>query len=464
MAKTKTVYVCQNCGTDSAKWIGRCPSCGQWNTYVEEKIVQTKTSLSITKEYILTKPLPIDQITPGNMHRTMSGIDELDRLLGGGIVTGSTILIGGEPGIGKSTLALQVALGTSMKVLYVSGEESPEQIKIRANRIHGSNPNCLVYCEVNLESLINQIDQVKPDLVIVDSIQTLFTETIDSSPGSISQIRDCAAQLLKLSKTSGIPVILIGHITKDGTLAGPKVLEHIVDTVLQFEGDHQHVYRVLRSLKNRFGSTSELAIFEMETDGLHEIKNPSEIFLSRNKNPLSGVAIASTIDGMRPFLIEAQALVSSAVYGTPQRTATGFDAKRLNMLLAVLERKAGFNLGSKDVFLNIAGGLKVQDTATDLAVAAAILSSNFDRPIDVNLCMAAEISLTGELKPVSRMEQRISEASRLGFSRIIIPEYSKHKLAGNEKNTTLIKCSKIEEAVKIIFNSNAHSPKSPGVS
>ena len=451
MAKTKTVYVCQNCGTDSPKWIGRCPSCNQWNTYVEEKIVQSKASTSLLTDAVHAKPIPISEIKPGNMQRLKSGIDELDRLLGGGIVPGSTILIGGEPGIGKSTLALQVALGTSMKVLYVSGEESPEQLKIRATRISATNPNCLVYCEVNLENLINQFEQVKPDLIIVDSIQTLYTETIESSPGSISQIRECAAHLLKISKITGVPVILIGHITKDGMLAGPKVLEHIVDTVLQFEGDHQHAYRVLRSLKNRFGSTSELAIFEMEPDGLHEIKNPSEIFLSRNKSPMSGVAIASTIDGMRPFLIEAQALVSSAVYGTPQRTATGFDAKRLNMLLAVLERKAGFNLASKDVFLNIAGGLKVQDTATDLAVAAAILSSNFDRAIDINLCMVAEISLTGELKPVSRMEQRVAEASRLGFTRIILPEYSKIKLGEFQKNTTLIKCSKIEEAVKIIF-------------
>jgi DNA repair protein RadA/Sms len=451
MAKTKTVYVCQNCGTDSPKWIGRCPSCNQWNTYVEEKIVQSKASISLLTDAVHAKPIPISEIKPGNMQRLKSGIDELDRLLGGGIVPGSTILIGGEPGIGKSTLALQVALGTSMKVLYVSGEESPEQLKIRATRISATNPNCLVYCEVNLENLINQFEQVKPDLIIVDSIQTLYTETIESSPGSISQIRECAAHLLKISKITGVPVILIGHITKDGMLAGPKVLEHIVDTVLQFEGDHQHAYRVLRSLKNRFGSTSELAIFEMEPDGLHEIKNPSEIFLSRNKSPMSGVAIASTIDGMRPFLIEAQALVSSAVYGTPQRTATGFDAKRLNMLLAVLERKAGFNLASKDVFLNIAGGLKVQDTATDLAVAAAILSSNFDRAIDINLCMVAEISLTGELKPVSRMEQRVAEASRLGFTRIILPEYSKIKLGEFQKNTTLIKCSKIEEAVKIIF-------------
>jgi DNA repair protein RadA/Sms len=451
MTKTKTVYVCQNCGTDSPKWIGRCPSCNQWNTYIEEKIVQSKSNITTSIDIKPSKPLSFDQIKPGNMQRVKSGIDEFDRLLGGGVVPGSLILIGGEPGIGKSTLALQVALGTSMKVLYVSGEESPEQIKIRATRISGTNPNCLVYCEVNLENLINQFDQVKPDLLVVDSIQTLHTEAIDSSPGSISQIRECAAQLLKIAKTTGIPIILIGHITKDGMLAGPKVLEHIVDTVLQFEGDHQYAYRVLRALKNRFGSTSELAIFEMEADGLHEIKNPSEVFLSRNKRPMSGVAIASTIEGMRSFLIEAQALVSSAVYGTPQRTATGFDAKRLNMLLAVLERKAGFNLASKDVFLNIAGGLKVQDTATDLAVATAILSSNFDRPVDLNLCMSAEISLTGELKSVSRMEQRIAEASRLGFSNIIVPELPKNKLGYFQKKITVIQCSKIEEAMEVIF-------------
>lgn len=454
MSKTKTVYVCQNCGADSPKWIGRCPSCSQWNTYVEEKIVQSKTNLTATIASRTIKPLPLDEIKPQNMNRLKSGIGELDRILGGGIVPGSVLLIGGEPGIGKSTLSLQVALGTNLKILYVSGEESPEQIKIRASRLRMNNPNCLVYSEVNLENLINQFEQEKPELLIVDSIQTLNTEAIESSAGSISQIRECAAQLLKLAKTTGIPVILIGHITKDGTLAGPKILEHIVDTVLQFEGDRDHVYRILRSLKNRFGSTSELAIFEMESDGLHEIINPSEIFLSHNNNNLSGVAIASTIDGTRPFLIEAQALVSTAVYGTPQRTATGFDAKRLNMLLAVLERKAGFHLASKDVFLNIAGGFKVQDTATDLAVATAILSSNFDKPVPSGLCLAAEISLTGELKPVSRMEHRISEASKLGFKRMIIPQYSKNKIGSSGSHIQIEMCQKIEDALKIIFSSH----------
>lgn len=454
MSKTKTIYLCQNCGADSPKWIGRCPSCNQWNTYVEEKIVQSKSNMVTTSTARTIRPLPLEDIKPQNMNRLKSGIGELDRILGGGIVPGSVLLIGGEPGIGKSTLALQVALGNKMKILYVSGEESPEQIKIRASRLKINNSNCLIYSEVNLENIINQIEQEKPELLIVDSIQTLNTETIDSSAGSIAQIRECAAQLLKMAKTTGIPTILIGHITKDGTLAGPKILEHIVDTVLQFEGDHEHVYRILRSLKNRFGSTSELAIFEMEYDGLHEILNPSEIFLSHNNSILSGVAIASTIDGTRPFLIEAQALVSTAVYGTPQRTATGFDAKRLNMLLAVLERKAGFHLATKDVFLNIAGGFKVQDTATDLAVASAILSSNFDKPLPKGLCMAAEVSLTGELKPVSRLEQRISEALKLGFKKIIIPQYPKNKLGNFTDRINIEMCLKIEDALKIIFSKN----------
>ncbi len=451
MAKTKTVYICRNCGADSPKWIGRCPSCNQWNTYVEEQIVQSKTLSSIATKTTSVPPIAIDEIKADKIERLSCRIIELDRLLGGGIVPGSLILIGGEPGIGKSTLALQIALKSDRKVLYVSGEESPEQLKLRAERIEGKNPLCKVYCEVNLEQLYNQFEIEKPDILIVDSIQTLYTDLIDSSPGSLSQIRECAAQLLKLSKTTHVPVFLIGHITKDGMLAGPKVLEHIVDTVLQFEGDHQYVYRILRSVKNRFGSTSELAIFEMEADGLHEIKSPSEIFLSNNDYSLSGVAIASTIDGLRPFLIEVQALVSTAVYGTPQRTSTGFDNKRLNMLLAVLERKAGFNLASKDVFLNIAGGLKVQDTATDLAVACSILSSNFDKAIGQHTCMTGEISLTGELKPVSRLEQRITEAERLGFKKIITPPFSKKKQAKTFSNIDIIQCSKIEEAIQFIF-------------
>jgi len=451
MPKTKTVYVCRNCGADSPKWIGRCPSCNQWNTYVEELIVKSKSPTSIVTKFPSSLPVSIDNIKAEKVERMVCGIHELDRLLGGGIVPGSLILIGGEPGIGKSTLALQIALKFDKKVLYVSGEESPEQLKLRAERLKGSNPSCKVYCEVNLEQLFSQFEKEKPELLIVDSIQTLFTDSIDSSPGSISQIRECAAQLLKLSKTTHVPVFLIGHITKDGMLAGPKVLEHIVDTVLQFEGDHQYVYRILRSIKNRFGSTSELAIFEMEPDGLHEVKSPSEIFLNDSKYPLSGVAIASVIDGMRPFLIEVQALVSSAVYGTPQRTSTGFDNKRLNMLLAVLERKAGFNLASKDVFLNIAGGLKVQDTATDLAVACAILSSNFDKEIGQGVCLTGEISLTGELKPVSRMEQRIAEAERLGFKKIIVSPLSKRKSGPAFKSIEIVHCPKIEDAIKTIF-------------
>jgi len=455
MAKIKTVYICRNCGADSPKWIGRCPSCNQWNTYIEEKIVSQRENTSPILSSSPAKPLLLKDIEPKKTARIPTSIKELDRLLGGGIVPGSLILLGGEPGIGKSTLALQIALGMNMKVLYVSGEESLEQLSMRAERISAKNPYCLVYNEVNLEYIINQVEQVKPGLIIIDSIQTLTTEIIDASSGSLTQIRECAARLLKLSKITQIPVIVIGHITKDGMLAGPKLLEHIVDAVLQFEGDNQYVYRVLRSLKNRFGSTPELAIFEMETDGLHEIKNPSEVFLSRNKNPLSGVAIASTIDGTRPFLIEVQALVSSAVYGTPQRTATGFDAKRLNMLLAVLERKAGFNLATKDVFLNIAGGLKVQDPATDLAVASAILSSVFDHPIDPNTCLAAEISLTGELKTIMRIDQRIEEASRLGFNRIIIPENAKLKQrTKSHQNIQVLSFSKIEQAVRLLFSKN----------
>lgn len=452
MAKVKTVYFCNNCGAESAKWIGRCPSCNQWNTYIEEKVTSSKSSnVSLSPENRV-KPIPIDKIEPGKMQRIKSGLQEIDRLLGGGFVPGSLLLMGGEPGIGKSTLALQIALEINRKVLYVSGEESPEQLKMRAERISAKNSECLIYSEVNLESVINQFEQVKPDLLIIDSIQTLFTDSLDASAGTLSQIRECTTRLLKLSKLSHVPTILIGHITKDGTLAGPKLLEHIVDTVLQFEGDHQNMYRVLRSLKNRFGSTAELAIFEMEADGLHQILNPSEIFLNRDTESLSGVAIACTIDGARPFLIEVQALVSSAVYGTPQRTATGFDNRRLNMLLAVLERKAKFNLASKDVFLNIAGGLKVQDPATDLAVACAILSSTFDRPVDNNLCMAAEVSLTGELKSVSRIDQRIAEASRLGFKRIIIPKLRKEKSGSHP--IEIIQCTKLEDAIKLIFQKN----------
>ena len=452
MQKTKTVYVCRNCGADSPKWIGHCPSCGQWNTYVEEKIAGTKSGPLSVANTPTAKPLFLNEIEPANLTRMACSIAELDRLLGGGIVPGSLVLVGGEPGIGKSTLALQVALGIDRKILYVSGEESAEQIKIRAERLSPNNKHCLILNEINLEQIIHQFEQVKPDLMIVDSIQTLQSDSLESSPGSISQIRECAASLLKLAKTTKIPVILIGHITKDGILAGPKVLEHIVDTVLQFEGDHQHVYRILRALKNRFGATSELAVFEMSSRGLIEIQNPSEIFLSRDNSETAGVAIASAIEGLRPFLIEAQALVSSAVYGTPQRSATGFDSKRLNMLLAVLEKKAGFSLGSKDVFLNIAGGFRVQDTAIDLAVATAILSSNFDRAVDHDLCFAAEISLTGELKTIARLEQRIAEAARLGFTKIIIARSSRTKFEGSVKNIDVIQCAKIEDAIKVIFS------------
>ena len=449
MAKVRTVYFCSNCGAESAKWIGRCPSCHQWNTYVEEKIAPVKSGYGKSEHAQRTRPIALKDVQPGKMERQSSGLKEIDRLLGGGMVPGSILLLGGEPGIGKSTLALQIAMQVPCKVLYVSGEESPEQIKLRAERLKARNDNCLIFPEVNLESIIEQCEHEKPELLIIDSIQTLYTDMLDSGAGSISQIRECTGQLLKLSKTTHVPSLLIGHITKDGSLAGPKLLEHIVDTVLQFEGDHQYVFRILRSIKNRFGSTAELAIFEMEADGLHEIKNPSEIFLNRHDEALSGVAIATTIDGSRSFLVEIQALVSTAVYGTPQRTATGFDNRRLNMLLAVLERKAGFNLVSKDVFLNIAGGLRVQDPATDLAVACSILSSAFDRPVDTQTCMAAEISLTGELKAVTRIDQRISEASRLGFRKIVLPKLKKKPVqtAGIE----IIQCGTLDHAVKKIF-------------
>jgi len=455
MAKVKTVFICRNCGTESAKWIGRCPSCNQWNTYIEEKVIPaSKDTVHQRFSDVTSVPTPIGNIEAKKISRISSTISEFDRLLGGGIVPGSLILLGGEPGIGKSTLALQFALGMKSKVLYVSGEESLEQLSMRADRLAAHNPQCLVYNEVDLESILNQVENLKPNLIVIDSIQTLQTASIDASPGSLTQIRECAARLLKLSKITQIPVILIGHITKDGVLAGPKILEHIVDVVLQFEGDQHYAYRILRSLKNRFGSTSELAIFGMEADGLHEIKNPSELFISRNSDPFSGVAISSTIDGTRPLLIEAQALVSSAVYGTPQRASTGFDVRRLNMLLAVLERKAGFNLGAKDVFLNIAGGYKVQDTATDLGVAMAILSSAFDKPVGSDTCLTAEISLTGELKPVMKIEQRIEEARRLGFKKIIIPVYpKKNQIPTPYQNVKVIPVGRIEQAISLIFSS-----------
>jgi len=452
MAKSKTVFVCQNCGADSAKWIGRCPSCGDWNTYHEEIIVPASAHTpSFVSEQAKKKPMLLDNIQSDEKDRQKTGLVELDRILGGGMVGGSLILLGGEPGVGKSTLALQLALSLKgRKILYVSGEESEEQISLRAKRIKKSNPECYILSETDLENIITHSEGIKPGLIIIDSIQTIRTGMLESSAGSVSQVRECAAQLLKYSKISGIPVFLIGHITKDGTLAGPKVLEHIVDVVLYFEGDNNYVYRILRSVKNRFGSTSELGIFEMVESGLREVDNPSEMFINQHDEPLSGITIASTVDGLRPFLIETQALVSSAVYGTPQRSSTGFDIRRLNMLLAVLEKRAGFRLGVKDVFLNIAGGIKVNDPAIDLAILSSVLSSNLDIPVDRTTCFAGEAGLSGEIRPVARIEQRIREASKMGFSKIIVSKFQKNT-GPRDTGIQVIHVGKIENLVKELF-------------
>ncbi len=453
MAKTKTVYVCQNCGAESVKWLGKCPSCNEWNTYVEERITQESKKrpglVDVSRNAI---PKPLREIESSNERRMNTRIGELNRILGGGIVPGSLLLLGGEPGIGKSTLALQLALGMhNQKVLYISGEESARQVKLRADRINPSNQDCLILNETLLENILTQVENVSPDLVVVDSIQTLYTDTIESSPGSVSQIRETAAALLRYAKTTGVPVILIGHITKDGSIAGPKVLEHIVDVVLQFEGDQNYLYRILRSSKNRFGSTSEIGIFEMQGSGLVEVTNPSEILLSHRDELLSGIAVAATIDGARPFLIETQALVSTAVYGTPQRSTTGFDQRRLNMLLAVLERRAGFRLANKDVFLNIAGGLKVNDPAIDLAVIAAILSSTLDVAIAGTTCFAAEVGLSGEIRPVNRLDQRVAEANKLGMTRMFVSRYNTKGLETSSKNCKIVPIGRIEELVRNLF-------------
>ena len=419
MAKSKSVYVCSDCGADSPKWVGKCPACGAWNTYVEEIISKEPASKRAIYGGIGTsekpKPVLLRDITSEEEVRIDLGDQELNRVLGGGLVKGSLVLIGGEPGIGKSTLVLQTVLHLdTIKVLYVSGEESSKQLKLRADRLTHSSPDCHILCETHLEEIFKQAKSLRPDLLIVDSIQTIFTESVESSPGSVSQVRECSAAILKYAKETGVPVLLIGHINKEGSIAGPKVLEHIVDTVLQFEGDQHYMYRILRSIKNRFGSTAELGIYEMRQEGLREVSNPSELLLTQNHEGLSGVAIAAAVEGVRPFLIETQALVSSAVYGNPQRSATGFDLRRMNMLLAVLEKRAGFKLAQKDVFLNIAGGLKVNDPAIDLAVISAILSSSLDISIESQVCMCGEVGLSGEIRPVNRIEQRILEAEKLG--------------------------------------------------
>lgn len=460
MAKDKTAFVCSNCGQESAKWIGKCPACGQWNTFKEVRIAAEGGSMAAQIASIIhhkssknSVPLRFKDIASKNEPRINLKDSEFNRVLGGGLVPGSIVLLGGEPGIGKSTLTLQTILNLSeLRILYVSGEESAHQLKMRAQRIsNNDNDHCLILCETSLENIFTQIQEVKPELVIIDSIQTISTENIDSSAGSLSQVRECASALLRFAKNSGVPVILIGHITKEGTLAGPKILEHIVDTVIQFEGDRQHLYRILRSIKNRFGSTSELGIYEMQQSGLRQVNNPSELLLNQEHEGLSGIAISAAIEGVRPFLLETQALVSSAAYGTPQRSATGFDQRRLNMLLAVLEKRVGFKLMQKDVFINIAGGLRVTDLAMDLSVIAAVLSSNVDTPIESGWCMAGEVGLSGEVRPVSRIEQRISEAEKLGFTHFIIP---KHNLQGIDMKKIQIQLHpvrKVEEALRALF-------------
>ena len=461
MAKDKTAYVCDNCGHESVKWIGKCPSCGQWNTFKEIRVAPsvsgggkrlTAGGVGNTSSTRNT-PMPISKVQAKDEPRIDLHDDELNRVLGGGLVRGSIVLLGGEPGIGKSTLVLQTILRMPEKrILYVSGEESTHQLKMRADRIEENvADNVIVLSENALEKILMQVDDVKPDLLIVDSIQTIESEAIDSSPGSIVQVRECASALLRYAKTSSVPVLLIGHINKEGVLAGPKILEHIVDTVLQFEGDQHYMYRILRSIKNRFGSTSELGIYEMQQNGLRPVSNPSELLLTRDHEGLSGIAISCAIEGVRPFLVEKQALVSTAANGTPQRSNTGFDQRRLNMLLAVLEKRVGFKLIQKDVFVNIAGGLRVTDLAMDLSIIAAVLSSNVDTPIDKEWCMAGEVGLSGEVRPVNRIEQRIAEAEKLGFTDMVIP---KNNLSGIDPSRYIIKLHpvrKVEEALRILF-------------
>ncbi len=424
-AKTKSVWFCSHCGNEYAKWMGRCPACGEWNTFVEKEVVSGKKTGAMTVPGASRKPMPLKDVSTTQEDRVSLGSPEVDRLLGGGIVKGSLVLMGGEPGIGKSTLSLQLPLHRpELKTLYVTGEESVKQVKMRADRLGGDASNCLIYSETDMGAILSEAEETAPDLIIVDSVQTMYCQQVDSTAGSVSQIKEVAAQLLRFAKSSGIPVLLIGHITKEGTIAGPKILEHIVDVVLQFEGENRGAYRVLRSIKNRFGSTSELAVFEMTGAGLREVANPSELLIPMHEEGLSGTAISAMLDGNRPFLFEVQALVSSAVYGTAQRSATGFDVRRLNMLLAVLERRAGFKLGQKDVFLNMAGGLKVNDPACDLAVVAAVLSSNFDYSLPSDVCFAGEVGLSGEIRPVSQAERRATEAARVGFKRIFVSSYT----------------------------------------
>lgn len=450
MARVTSHFVCQNCGATSIKWLGKCPSCGEWNTYVEERIAKPTGRKGLVESPRNAVPRPLGEVNARGEVRVDTGIGEINRLLGGGIVPGSILLLGGEPGIGKSTLSLQLALSPAFEsVLYVSGEESAAQIKLRAERIGAISPRCLVLNETHVENILLQLEKVHPSFVVIDSIQTLYTEQIESAAGTVSQIRECAALLLRYAKTQGVPVLLIGHINKEGTLAGPKVLEHIVDTVLQFEGDNLHMFRVLRSIKNRFGATSEIALFEMTAGGLREIANPSELLLSSRARQSSGVAVCAAVDGTRALLVEVQALVSSATYGTAQRQATGFDGKRLNMLLAVLEKRAGLKLQSKDIFLNIAGGIRISDPALDLAVVSAILSSNFDTVIPPAYCFAGEVGLSGEIRAIPRLEQRGGEAGRMGFNRLFCP--NQPLTSGQGGREGLVPIESIEQLVRTLL-------------
>ena len=466
MAKDKIAFVCSNCGQESQKWIGKCPACGQWNTFKEIRIASDTGTLAARSAAASlrggtssgmrpkeNKALRLRDISSKDDPRIDMRDEELNRVLGGGLVKGSIVLLGGEPGIGKSTLSLQTMLHlTDMRILYVSGEESAHQLKMRANRLcDGASDDFLILCENSLERIFEHIKEEQPELIVIDSIQTIMTEDVESSAGSIAQVRECASALLRFAKSSGVPVILIGHITKEGTLAGPKILEHIVDTVIQFEGDQHYMYRILRSIKNRFGSTSELGIYEMQQTGLRQVSNPSELLLTQDHEGLSGIAISSAIEGVRPFLVETQALVSSAAYGTPQRSATGFDQRRLNMLLAVLEKRVGFKLMQKDVFINIAGGLRVTDLAIDLSVIAAVLSSNVDTPIESGWCMAGEVGLSGEVRPVNRIEQRIAEAEKLGFTDMILPKYNMQGFDARKFHIRLHPVRKVEEALRVLF-------------
>ena len=452
MAKVKSAFFCQNCGHETPKWLGKCPSCSEWNTFVEEIIGNNSSDIvAFSTSKRNSKPQVLQEIENQEHARIKLNDQELNRVLGGGIVPGSLILFGGEPGIGKSTLILQIAIKESnLKVLYVSGEESEQQIKMRAERIGLENKDCFILTETNIQNIVSQAEEIKPSLLVIDSIQTIYNPSIESSPGSISQVRECTAKLLRYAKQSNTPIFLIGHITKEGSLAGPKVLEHMVDTVMQFEGDRNHVYRLLRTIKNRFGSTNELGIYEMLGNGLRQVSNPSEILITNTDSSLSGIAIAATLEGNRPILVEVQALVSTAAYGTPQRSSTGFDGKRLNMLLAVMEKRCGFKLGAKDVFLNIAGGIKVDYPAIDLAVVAAVLSSNADIPISNNIALSAEVGLSGEIRPVNRLDQRIHEAEKLGFEKIILSKHAKGIEQENYK-IEIVKCAKMDEVVKALF-------------